>query len=229
MPASFVACSVLFTVSAPKIQANHGPSLSSFEVTPHDQEQEDHVEEQLWINRGQYSLATVYDSSSAAHDTSKLFNRTVCCFYDGSNGSLEALSEAVRSKKPNDLLVVVHVVELMGALNLEKYTEIGHWDEAELDHVNRLGKKEGVILTKVLATTALIKDVPNVRIEVLSSLVPRACAVARANDLKAKVVYCGTRGHGKLSELLLGSFSRHLFYHTQCTMVISRGGSSLRI
>jgi nucleotide-binding universal stress UspA family protein len=52
---------------------------------------------------------------------------------------------------------------------------------------------------------------------------PASCIVDEARDWKADLVVVGSRGHGMIESMLLGSVSREVVNHAPCAVLVARG------
>lgn len=144
--------------------------------------------------------------------------------YDGSAGATEAVGLAETIAWPTDsALRVVNVVEpaLMSAA--------GSWEA-------------GAILTPELdaAITAYAREIIHEVVERLRSsgmsvdgqvLRDRAASaiVDAARDFAADVVMVGSRGHGTIASLLLGSVSSEIVDHADCPVLVARTANLRRV
>jgi nucleotide-binding universal stress UspA family protein len=121
--------------------------------------------------------------------------------YDGSPHSKEALNWAIDLSLLSAAEVVVvkvfdgalYTTAEVGARFLEALEEMRRADRNMMDEVVALGKEKGVRIT-----SALLEG--NVAGEIISY----------ADQNKVDMIIAGTKGHGVLTELLLGSVTRNL-------------------
>ena len=144
--------------------------------------------------------------------------------YDGSAGSAEAVALAAAIPWPNDsVLRVVSVIEpIMMATS-------GPWDG-------------GAALAPELdaAITANAHDAMSEVVELVGAsgtsvegMVLRGRAASEiidaARELRADLVIVGSRGHGTIASLLLGSVSSEVVDHAPCPVLVARGTTLSRV
>jgi len=123
--------------------------------------------------------------------------------YDGSTDADVAVEWAARAAQQTQEPLQVAVVEDVGLTDGP-----GVWTEAYWD---------GVQIQATSALTALGIDEPDVR-----RLKGRPVPVLLEHATAASLLVVGSRGHGRVGEVLLGSVSQHLAGHAPCPVAVVR-------
>lgn len=129
--------------------------------------------------------------------------RGILVGYDGSTDADVAVEWAVRAAEQTREPLLVAVVEDVGLTDGP-----GVWTEAYWD---------GVQIQATAALTALGIDEPDVR-----RLKGRPVPVLLEHATGASLLVVGSRGHGRVGEMLLGSVSQHLAGHAPCPVAVVR-------
>jgi len=162
--------------------------------------------------------------------------RTAVCFVDGCNAARAALDEAIRSKRSQDKLIVVHFVnsEAAGSVAMpvapvffDYSAEIGSQIQSahSADEVSGMKRR---VYEQAKETTLQYKrvleeqGVTNVELLLMPCVRPQARAVEFVSDVGAEIVYVGTHNFGVIARAILGSFSQHILHNTHGCVVIAQ-------
>ena len=129
--------------------------------------------------------------------------------YDGSTDADVALTWAVRTSEQTHERVRVAVVEDVSLTDGPGLWTASYWD--------------GVKLQAESALSALGIAEPDVR-----RLRGRPVPLLLAQATDASLLVVGSRGHGRVGELFLGSVSQHLAGHAPCPVAVARVGDRPR-
>lgn len=172
----------------------------------------------VWSLGQHRSAEVLYEKS----DTSLLSDggRTAVCFVDGRSEAQVALREAIRSKKAEDKLIVIHFVD-SEAPPFDFPAAIVHNPE-ELQATKEKVYDEAKQMTLQYKSVLETNQVNNVELVLMPCVRPQARAVQFVGDVGAEVVYLGTHNLGPIARTFLGSFSHYILHHTQGCVVIAR-------
>ncbi|KAI8853320.1 hypothetical protein BC829DRAFT_486917 [Chytridium lagenaria] len=105
-------------------------------------------------------------------------------------------------------------LDAMGELSLESSMQNSSW----FDNLEEVAKQESHDLLKKFGAVVLDANVPCRAIALRGD--PREEILAKANEVGADVIVCGTRGMSALKRAMLGSLSTHLIHHAHCTVTV---------
>jgi len=143
----------------------------------------------------------------------------VAVFVDGSEQCQRALNKAVRLKKPRDKLFVVHCPQPVPGL-VKGIVFLETLDPSFIDEATQ-GIKEGSRqLVESYKKTLDEQKVTNVEAVSLAVGNSKENAVDFLAKRKIDTAFVGTRGHGIVAAVLVGSFSRYLAHHAPCSVVV---------
>jgi len=128
--------------------------------------------------------------------------------YDGSTQSKEALDWAIDlSLTTQAQVVVVKVIEMMSLGEMSALYEAGASDSlvAQIDEIKKADEK---LLADTITTVGKRKDVA-ITTALLHGNVA-AAIIEYSIENKMDLIVVGTKGHGVLAELLMGSVTRNL-------------------
>jgi nucleotide-binding universal stress UspA family protein len=140
---------------------------------------------------------------------------------DGRSEAKIALQEAIRAKKNEDKLIVVHFVDSEAPLFIDYPSAIVHTPE-EVEEVKERVYEEAKELTLQYQLILEANKVSNVELILMPCVRPQARAVKFVGDVGAEVVFVGTHNLGPIARTILGSFSHYILHNTQGCVVVAR-------
>lgn len=147
--------------------------------------------------------------------------RTAVCFVDGRNEAKVALLEAIRSKKSEDRLIVVHFVDCEASPFFDFATSVVRTPE-ELGAIKERTYAEAKETTLQYKAILEAFKVTNVELILMRCVRPQSRAVRFVGEVGAEIVYVGTHNLGPIARTILGSFSHYVLHNTQGCVVIAR-------
>jgi len=141
---------------------------------------------------------------------------------DGSEHAEYAFEAALRWKKDDDQLYIVHAVELIrpwiaGGLNHATYIDPKVFKSANESLVER-GKK----LVHEFDKKCKEKNIHHIKSFVVGSDIeePKDSALNFSHQEKINCIFVGTRGNGAFKRFFLGSFSHYIVNNAECDVMI---------
>jgi len=147
----------------------------------------------------------------------------VAVFVDGSEESEKAFQKALHFVRPHDIFFLVHIpVPINGLIKgiiLAETLDSSLLVEAETKIIE--GSKSLVESYKKPLKELKVTHVYAVSIQP-RELGVNETALKFLEKRRIDVAFVGTRGHGALTSLLMGSFSRYLVHHAPCSVMVVR-------
>lgn len=147
--------------------------------------------------------------------------RRILLALDGSEHAWKALDLAADLARAHDAMILAaHVMphEPLPA-SLQVYAEAEHMPFEEEEARYRQARALGDSLTAEAARRLRAKGVEHVETRVLEGSAA-AAILAAAQDEKIDAIVLGSRGHGALAGLLLGSVSHKVVQASECTCIV---------
>lgn len=168
-------------------------------------------------------MSSVAPSSSIGDASQEV--RRVAVFVDGSEPGDSAFNAALRWRKSNDFLYVVHVPEVV-SLPIRGIVYLQSLDDTPFQEANQTIKKNSEHLVTHYAQRAKESGVPQDSVQGFSLPLcssAKTAAVEFCEKNHISVAFVGSRGIGTVQRILLGSFSEYLVSHTPCDVMVIRG------
>ena len=141
-------------------------------------------------------------------------NERIVVGYDGSTSARHALEWAAREAKRRGRPLTVLSVMDYGGLGYAGPVGLAHWwPEVAVEHGRKLSA-EGADRARAIA--------PDVDVTAQPGIGPTAAVLIEASRA-AELMVVGSRGHGELHDLAIGSVAAGLAAHGRCPVVIVRG------
>jgi len=164
----------------------------------------------VWAQSRRTGPEILYQKPS---DASLTGGRTAVCFVDGNSEASAALREAIRSKKSEDKLIVIHFVDSEAPMFFDLPVAIVHSPE-EIVAIKERVYSEAREMTLRYKSILEENQVSNVELLLMPCVRPQSRAVKFVGDVGAEVVYVGTHNLGSVARTFLGSFSHYVLHNT---------------
>lgn len=141
--------------------------------------------------------------------------------YDGSTHSKEALDWAIDlSISTKSQIVVVKVVEMMLLTEMSAMYEAGAGDKV-VAQIEEMQKADQKLLEEAMAAKGDRKGVAITTALLHGNVAAAIIDYSKENDID--LIVTGTKGHGVLEELLMGSVTRNLVSLSQIPVLVVKG------
>ncbi|HET9898905.1 MAG TPA: universal stress protein [Streptosporangiaceae bacterium] len=142
-------------------------------------------------------------------------SRRIVVGVDGSPSSVSALRWAIsEAELCGDTVEAVAVWEYPLSAS-----EFG-WEPGIADKLRRVRASAEEALARAVSDARPPRSAAGIQQRVVEGYAPK---VLVAESAEADLLVVGSRGHGTLSDVLLGSVSQHCAHHSRCPLVIIRG------
>jgi len=165
----------------------------------------------VWSQSRRTGPEILYEKSSEVNPPEG--GRTAVFFVDGCCEANAALNEAIRSKKSEDKLIVIHFVDSEAPLFFDLPVAIVHTPE-EVAAIKERLYNEAREMTLRYKSILEANKVSNVELILMPCVRPQSRAVKFVGDVGAEVVYVGTHNLGPIARTFLGSFSHYVLHNT---------------